>query len=114
MCRMTQQHWTIDQVPDQTGRLFVVTGAASGLGLATTRGRRPPRRAGDPRRARRRGRAAGVAAITAEHPGAQLEVRHLDLADLDSVGAFAARMRAEHDRVDVLVNNAGVLARPAR
>ncbi|MGA4846891.1 oxidoreductase [Streptomyces sp. G5(2025)] len=109
---MTQQHCTIDQVPDQTGRLFVVTGAGSGLGLATTRAL--ARRGGRVILAVRdeeKGRRA-VAGITAEQPSARLEVRHLDLADLDSVGAFAARMRAEHDRLDVLVNNAGVMAPP--
>jgi NAD(P)-dependent dehydrogenase (short-subunit alcohol dehydrogenase family) len=112
MCRMTQQQWTIDRIPDQTGRVFVVTGANSGLGLATTRAL--ARRGGQVILAVRdeeKGRRA-VAEITAEQPDAKLEVRRLDLADLDSVGTFAARMRAEHPRLDVLVNNAGVMAPP--
>jgi NAD(P)-dependent dehydrogenase (short-subunit alcohol dehydrogenase family) len=58
-----------------------------------------------------RGRRA-VAEITAEQPGASLEVRHLDLADLASVRAFADRLHADHPRLDVLVNNAGVMAPP--
>ncbi|WP_190087495.1 oxidoreductase [Streptomyces melanogenes] len=110
---MTQkQRWTTEQIPDQTGRVFVVTGANSGLGLATTRAL--ARRGGQVILAVRdveKGRAA-VARIAAEQPDAQVEVRRLDLADLDSVRAFALRVRADHARLDVLVNNAGVMAPP--
>ncbi|CAM5555755.1 Short-chain dehydrogenase OS=Streptomyces aurantiogriseus OX=66870 GN=GCM10010251_12590 PE=3 SV=1 [Streptomyces aurantiogriseus] len=113
MCRMSeQQRWTTAEIPDQTGRVHVVTGATSGLGLATARALA---RAGghvvlavrDPEKGRRT-----VADLTAEEPGARLEVRRLDLADLDSVHAFADGLRADHARVDVLVNNAGVMAPP--
>ncbi|MBT2441754.1 SDR family oxidoreductase [Streptomyces sp. ISL-36] len=109
---MTQQRWTAEQIQDQTERVFVVTGANSGLGLATTRALA---RAGGhvilAVRDEEKGRRA-VARITAERPGASLEVRHLDLADLDSVRAFAHGVRADHSRLDVLVNNAGVMAPP--
>lgn len=113
MCRMTkQQRWTAAQIPDQTGRVHVVTGATSGLGLATTRalaraGAHIVLAARDSEKGRRT-----VADLTAEQPGARLEVRRLDLADLDSVRAFADGLRADHPRVDVLVNNAGVMAPP--
>lgn len=53
-----------------------------------------------------------VADITAGQPGARLEVRQLDLADLESVRSFADRLRADHSRLDVLVNNAGLMAPP--
>jgi NAD(P)-dependent dehydrogenase (short-subunit alcohol dehydrogenase family) len=109
---MTKQRWTADDVPDLTGRVFVVTGATSGLGLATTR--QLARRGGHvilAVRDEQKGRHT-VAALIAEHPGASLEVRHLDLADLDAVRAFAAGVRADHSRLDVLVNNAGVMALP--
>ncbi len=111
MCRMTQQ-WTTDHIPDQTGRVFVVTGANSGLGLATTR--ELARKGGLvilAVRSEEKGHRA-VEAITAQQPDARLEVRRLDLADLDSVRAFAGRLRADHPRLDVLVNNAGVMAPP--
>ncbi|MEV4433336.1 oxidoreductase [Streptomyces sp. NPDC049585] len=105
---MEQPRWTADHIPDQTGRTFVVTGATSGLGLATTRAL--ARRGGhvilavrDQTKGRR---------IAAELPGARLDVRHVDLADLDSVRAFAGRLHAEYARVDVLINNAGVMAPP--
>ncbi|MGP3977703.1 oxidoreductase [Streptomyces sp. 8N114] len=107
-----EQGWTIEQIPDQTGRIFVVTGANSGLGLATTRAL--ARRGGHVVLAVRdeeKGRQA-VAEITAGQPDARLEVRHLDLADLDSVRAFVDRLGTDHPRLDVLVNNAGVMAPP--
>lgn len=116
MCRMTkqakQQQWTAEQMPDQTGRVFVVTGANSGLGLATTRAL--AHRGGHVILAVRdeeKGRRA-AAGITAERPGARLEVRRLDLADLDSVRVFSERLHADHPRLDVLINNAGVMAPP--
>jgi NAD(P)-dependent dehydrogenase (short-subunit alcohol dehydrogenase family) len=104
--------WTAEDIPDLTGRVFVVTGANSGLGLETTRAL--ARRGGRVILAVRdevKGRRA-AAAITAEQPGADLEVRHLDLADLDAVRAFADAVRADHPSLDVLVNNAGVMAPP--
>jgi NAD(P)-dependent dehydrogenase (short-subunit alcohol dehydrogenase family) len=106
------ERWTADRVPDQTGRVFVVTGANSGLGLATTRAL--ARKGGHVVLAVRdaaKGHRA-VAEITAEQPGARLEVRRLDLTDLDSVRAFAEGLRADQPRLDVLVNNAGVMAPP--
>ncbi|MFE0804464.1 oxidoreductase [Streptomyces sp. NPDC058812] len=109
-----QQHWTAERIPDQTKRVFVVTGANSGLGLATTRAL--VRRGGHVILAVRdeeKGRRA-VAEITAEQPDARLEVRRLDLADLDSVRSFARQVHADLPRFDVLVNNAGIMAPPRR
>lgn len=110
----TQQHqrWSTEQIPDQSQRVFVVTGANSGLGLATTRAL--AHRGGHvilAVRDREKGRRA-AAKITAEQPGASLEVRRLDLADLDSVHAFARQLRLDHTRLDVLINNAGLMAPP--
>ncbi len=101
-------------VPNQTGRLAVVTGANSGTG----------------KEAARRLAAAGAhvimavrtlakgeasrAEILAEHPAARLQVRRIDLADLDSVREFADGMLADGVPIDLLVNNAGVMAPPTR
>jgi NAD(P)-dependent dehydrogenase (short-subunit alcohol dehydrogenase family) len=101
-------------VPDQAGKFIVVTGANSGTG----------------REATRRLAAAGAhvvmavrtvakgeqarADILARHPDARLEVRRVDLADLASVKEFADGLLAEPTPVDVLINNAGVMAPPTR
>ncbi|MFF7341132.1 oxidoreductase [Streptomyces sp. NPDC008163] len=110
---MTQrERWTTEHIPDQTGRVVLVTGANSGLGLATTRAL--ARRGGHVILAVRdeaKGRRA-AAELTAAQPDARLEVRQIDLADLDSVRVFAEKLHADHARLDVLVNNAGVMAPP--
>ncbi|MEU8561758.1 oxidoreductase [Streptomyces cyaneofuscatus] len=107
-----KQPWTVERIPDQTGRVAVVTGANSGLGLATARAL--ARRGGHvilAVRDKEKGRRA-VADIAAGQPGAKLEVRRLDLADLDSVRAFSDALHADRPRLDLLVNNAGVMAPP--
>ena len=109
---MTQVPWNSDRVPDLTGRTFVVTGSNSGLGLATTRhlaghGALVVMAVRDEERGRR-----AAAEIRAAHPGAELEVRRLDLADLDSVRSFAAGLHERGADLDGLVNNAGVMGPP--
>jgi NAD(P)-dependent dehydrogenase (short-subunit alcohol dehydrogenase family) len=101
--------WSATQIPDQTGRTAVVTGANSGLGLETTR--ELARRGAHVIMAVRnldKG-AAAAEQIRAQVPGARLELRHLDLADLDSVRAFAA---GDLPTLDLLINNAGVMMPP--
>jgi NAD(P)-dependent dehydrogenase (short-subunit alcohol dehydrogenase family) len=96
--------WTAADIPDQTGRTFIVTGANSGLGLETAR--QLAAKGADvimTARSEAKGRAA-VASIG----GSNLDLRLLDLSDLDSVRAFAEGV--EH--VDVLVNNAGIMMPP--
>ncbi|MGI5171241.1 oxidoreductase [Spirillospora sp. CA-253888] len=105
-------NWTAEHIPDQTGRTVVVTGANSGLGLATTRalarkGAHVVLAVRDEARGRR-----AAAEITAACPTADLEVRRLDLADLTSVHAFTDRLHTDLASLDVLVNNAGVMAPP--
>ncbi|MEV7128172.1 oxidoreductase [Streptomyces sp. NPDC093260] len=109
-----QRGWTAEHIPDLSERVFVVTGANSGLGLATTRAL--SRRGAHVILAVRdetKGRET-AARLTAEIPGARLDVRRIDLADLDSVRAFSDALHAEHTRLDVLVNNAGLMAPPRR
>jgi NAD(P)-dependent dehydrogenase (short-subunit alcohol dehydrogenase family) len=106
--------WTQRDVPSQRGRTIVVTGANSGIGLEATRtlagaGANVVLACRDPRRAE-----AAAAELRAEHPSAELEVLPLDLASLASVRDFAKAFSARHPRLDVLVNNAGVMAIPRR
>src|ERR687896_532063 len=72
---MSRDKWTTEDMPDQTGRVAVVTGASTGADVA---------------------------------------VQRLDLSSLDSVREAAAELRAGHDRIDLLINNAGVMYTPRR
>jgi NAD(P)-dependent dehydrogenase (short-subunit alcohol dehydrogenase family) len=104
--------WTADQIPDQRGRVTVVTGANSGLGLVTAR---ELARAGAHVVLACRNTAKGDAAareIAASAPDARVDVSALDLGSLESVRAFAQRFRASHGGLDLLINNAGVMAPP--
>ncbi|MGW1865328.1 oxidoreductase [Streptomyces mauvecolor] len=104
------QGWSAQDIPDQSGRTAVVTGANSGIGLVTARElARRGARVVLACRSEARGRAAADH-IRSEVPGAQAEFRTLDLADLASVREFAAKL--PYDRLDLLVNNAGVMALP--
>lgn len=99
---------------DLRGRVAVVTGANSGLGLHTTAalagaGAHVVLAVRDTARGER-----AAVEVREEHPDASLEVVQLDLADLASVRACAALVLATHDHVDVLVNNAGVMQTPLR
>jgi NAD(P)-dependent dehydrogenase (short-subunit alcohol dehydrogenase family) len=104
--------WTAADIPDQTGRVAVVTGANGGLGLETAR--ELARKGATVVMGVRKQEKAEVAAadIKAEISDARLELRELDLASLSSVKAFAERAVGEHPTIDLLVNNAGVMAIP--
>jgi NAD(P)-dependent dehydrogenase (short-subunit alcohol dehydrogenase family) len=104
--------WTTADIPDQTGRTAVITGANTGLGYET---------------------AAALAAkgahvvlavrnldkgkeaadrITNAAPGAGVAVQELDLTSLESVRAAAEQLKSSHDAIDLLINNAGVMFTP--
>jgi hypothetical protein len=106
--------WTADDIPDQTGRTVLITGANSGLGL---RSAEAMARAGamvllacrNPTKA-----AAALEAVEACATTAPPSVISLDLADLSSVESAADQIASRVDRLDVLMNNAGVMAIPLR
>jgi NAD(P)-dependent dehydrogenase (short-subunit alcohol dehydrogenase family) len=103
--------WTADQIPDQSGRVAIVTGANSGLGLVTAR--ELARAGATVILAARNGKANGaLGTIAGAVPHAKLVPRELDLADLDSVAAFAEAVAGDHPRIEVLINNAGVMMPP--
>ena len=105
--------WSTANIPSQAGKLAVVTGATSGLGYQTAQ---ELAKAGAEviltGRNEEKGRAA-VAQILKDVPGAQVSFESLDLANLASVADFAERMR-HRDKLDLLINNAGVMALPKR
>jgi NAD(P)-dependent dehydrogenase (short-subunit alcohol dehydrogenase family) len=107
---VTAPTWSPADVPDLTGRSAVVTGANSGIGFTTALGLA---RAGMQVVMTSRDAARGQAALMRARqlcPGAEIELRSLDLADLASVRAFVGTV----DNLDLLVNNAGVMATPHR
>jgi NAD(P)-dependent dehydrogenase (short-subunit alcohol dehydrogenase family) len=109
---MTSERWTAVNVPDQTGRTAVITGANTGIGFETA--------------AVLAGRGASVvlavrnldkgkdaaARITSATPGADVTIQRLDLSSLDSVRAAAGDLRSRHDTIDLIINNAGVMYTP--
>src|SRR5262249_24881267 len=102
--------WTAADIPDQSGRTAVVTGANSGLGLGTARELARARAEGV---LARRGTSEGERALEG-FDGSSARVQRLDLADLSSVRDFAAALAGTCDRVDLLINNAGIMAAPRR
>jgi NAD(P)-dependent dehydrogenase (short-subunit alcohol dehydrogenase family) len=106
--------WTVDRIPDQSGRVALVTGANSGLGLIAAR---EMARAGARVVLACRNTDKGATAlreITDELPKAEAELAALDLASLDSIRSFAQEFARAHDGLDLLINNAGVMAPPRR
>jgi NAD(P)-dependent dehydrogenase (short-subunit alcohol dehydrogenase family) len=104
--------WTARDIPDQTGKVAVVTGGNGGLGLETVRelarngahvviGARNLEKA-----------ATAQADVKTTVPSASLEVRNLDLGSLASIRAFAAEVLEAHPAIDLLFNNAGLMATP--
>ncbi|MCQ3803373.1 MAG: oxidoreductase [bacterium] len=104
--------WGTEQIPDLSGKVMVVTGANSGIGLEAAR---ELARQGAHTilacRSAERGQSA-VEAIRAGIPHAQVELMMLDLASLASVQGFAEAFTRSHSRLDVLANNAGIMAVP--
>lgn len=101
-------------VPDQTGRLVVVTGANSGTGKEATR-RLSAAGASVVMAVRTLAKGEQARAeILADNPAADLEVRRIDLSDLASVASFADSLIADGRPLSTLVNNAGVMAPPTR
>src|ERR687891_682963 len=111
---MGRDKWTTEDMPDQTGRVAVVTGANTGLGLETAKAL-AARGASVVLAVRNleKGKQA-AATITTTSSGADVAVQRLDLSSLDSVREAAAELRAGHDRIDLLINNAGVMYTPRR
>jgi NAD(P)-dependent dehydrogenase (short-subunit alcohol dehydrogenase family) len=104
--------WTATDVPDQEGRTAVVTGANTGIGFEAAkvlaeRGARVVLACRDLGRA-----GDAVARIAASAPGARVSALPLDLGRIASVRAAAQRLSAEHPRIDLLVNNAGLMWAP--
>ena len=106
------QKWTAADIPSQEGKTIIVTGASSGIGEAAARelagsGAHVVVAVRNPGKGER-----AINRIRAAYPDARLELREVDLADLASIDSFASAFRSAHDRLDLLINNAGVMIPP--
>lgn len=109
---MSKHNWNAGELTDQTGRVAIVTGANSGIGFETALGL-AEKGATVIMACRNLDKANPKAdEIRAAHPGAKVEVMELDLSDLDSVRRFSEAFHARHSRLDLLINNAGIMVPP--
>lgn len=104
--------WTVDDIPDLSEQVAVVTGANSGIGFAVAdelakRGAITVLACRNPHRGE-----TAAAAIRAASPTATVRVMRLDLGSLDSIRQFAAEVQCTFSRLDLLINNAGVMFSP--
>jgi NAD(P)-dependent dehydrogenase (short-subunit alcohol dehydrogenase family) len=104
--------WTTADIPDQSGRVAVITGANTGLGYDTAlalaaHGAHVVLAV----RNLDKGKDA-ISRIVAQSPQADVALQELDLTSLESTRAAAEQLRADHDRIDLLINNAGVMYTP--
>jgi NAD(P)-dependent dehydrogenase (short-subunit alcohol dehydrogenase family) len=104
--------WTTADIPDQTGRVAVITGANTGLGYETAlalaaHGAHVVLAVRDLDKGK-----DAISRIVAHSPQADVALQELDLTSLESVRTAARQLRADHDRVDLLINNAGVMYPP--
>lgn len=107
-------HWKLKDMPSQKGKIIIVTGANSGLGLATSKElARKGSKVIMTARNQEKGQQA-INEIKSEIPNADVTLMSLDLADLGSVKSFSASFKKEFQQLDILINNAGIMALPAR
>jgi NAD(P)-dependent dehydrogenase (short-subunit alcohol dehydrogenase family) len=109
---MTMSNWKTNNMPDLTGKVAIVTGANSGLGFESTKElAKQGATVVMAVRTIQKGKEARDE-ILQEVPGAKLDLMTLDNADLRSVRDFAEAFKEKYDRLDLLMNNAGVMAIP--
>ncbi|MEZ5428742.1 MAG: SDR family NAD(P)-dependent oxidoreductase [Pyrinomonadaceae bacterium] len=105
-------NWSEENIPDQKGKVVIVTGSSSGIGFEAARvlaGKQATViiAVRNPEKGEK-----AMEKIRAEFKDADLELIRLDLADLKSVAEFADEFKQKHDRLDLLINNAGVMVPP--
>jgi NAD(P)-dependent dehydrogenase (short-subunit alcohol dehydrogenase family) len=104
--------WTTADIPDQTGRTAVITGANTGLGYETAAAL-AAKRAHVVLAVRNLDKGKEAARrLEQATPGGGVSVQELDLTSLESVRAAADQLRSQHDTIDLLINNAGVMFTP--
>lgn len=108
------QNWTAKNIPDLTGKIAIVTGANSGIGYEAARALAAKNATVILAcRNKEKGEAA-IRQIDQEYPEAKAELMCLDLSDLTSIHCFADEFTSRYSQLDILINNAGVMAIPFR
>src|SRR5512143_608074 len=105
-------NWTAENIPDLTGKIAIVTGANSGIGYEMARAlARKQATVILACRNQAKGETA-IRQIAQEYPEAKAELSLLDLSELASVRHFAGEFTRRYDRLDILINNAGIMTPP--
>jgi len=109
---MSKSNWNENHIPDLKGKVVIVTGATSGLGKEATK--ILAQKNATVIMAVRNTKKAEVEAqaIKKQQPNAQIDIREMDLSSLESIKFFANGVLKNYDRLDVLINNAGIMACP--
>jgi NAD(P)-dependent dehydrogenase (short-subunit alcohol dehydrogenase family) len=109
---MAKSNWNADHIPSQKGRVVIITGATSGLGKEAARvlAGKGATVIMAVRNVEKGEKVAGE--IQQEFTGADVVVRDLDLTSLSSIENFAKGIKEDYDRLDILINNAGIMACP--
>ena len=109
---MKKQNWNESNIPDQSGKIFIVTGTTSGLGKETARVL-SRKNATIIMAARNIDKAESVAnEIHAEIKNAKIDIEELDLSSLESISNFSQSIVKKYKPLDCLINNAGIMACP--
>ncbi len=111
---MSKKKWKVEDIPDQSGKKIIVTGANSGTGYEAAKalalkGAHVIMACRNMEKAEK-----AKAKILKDNPNASLEILQLDLSDLSSVRSFAENYRKNHDTLDILLNNGGIMMVPKR
>ncbi|NHI91647.1 MAG: SDR family NAD(P)-dependent oxidoreductase [Candidatus Lokiarchaeota archaeon] len=109
---MSKKKWTTEDIPDLTEKVIIVTGANSGIGFEATK--EFVRKGAETILACRNEEKASKAfdRIKKEIPDAKIKVMQLDLASLKSIHQFTEEFKKQYSRLDVLLNNAGIMMDP--
>jgi NAD(P)-dependent dehydrogenase (short-subunit alcohol dehydrogenase family) len=109
---MSKLNWNTQNIADQTNRTILITGATSGLGKEASK-ILSEKNAKIIMAVRNTKKAENVAEeIKKQHPDAQLDIREMDLSSLQSVRNFAEGVKSDYGQIDILINNAGIMACP--
>ena len=109
---MSKEKWTLDNMPDLTGKVIIVTGGNSGLGYESVKAIAGKGAEVIPTsRSSEKGETAR-AEILKSNPGGKIVVMELDLMEFASIKKFANSFKEKYDKLDILLNNAGIMTTP--